>query len=75
MDRVMASVDASGKEATKSVKKELMGIAPFCRWTEGEWEKLGGIGWNELQNLHKHLSMLSNYLIRLHIERRVKHSA
>lgn len=70
MDRIMATVDPRGKEAYKTVRLQLASIAPMCHWTSGEWVGLGGIAWNELQNLHTHLSMLSNYLIRAHIDRR-----
>lgn len=70
MDRIMLTVDVRKKNAQKLVRRELQLIAPVCKWTEGEWEQLGGIAWNELQNLHKHLSMLSNFLIRAHVERR-----
>lgn len=73
MDRIMATVDIGSRDALKAVRRELSGIAPFCRWTTGEWEQLGGIQWNELQNLHKHHSILTNYLIRLHIDKRDHH--
>ena len=70
MDRIMATVDPRGKDAYKIVRLQLAAIAPACHWTSGEWLGLGGIAWNELQNLHTHLSMLSNYLIRAHVDRR-----
>jgi DGQHR domain-containing protein len=70
MDRIMGSIEPRDREAGKSVRRELATIAPLCRWTSGAWDDLGGIQWNELQNLHKHLSMLSNYLIRQYLERR-----
>jgi len=68
MDRVLSSVNAFSKDAKKEIRKELDSIAPYCRWTSGEWEELGGIGYNELQNVSKHLSMVSNYLVRKHLE-------
>ena len=71
MDRIMSSVDVRRKDAHKIVRQELQVIAPVCQWTEGEWEQLGGLAWNELQNLHKHLSMLSNFLIRAHLDKRI----
>jgi DGQHR domain-containing protein len=73
MDRIMATVNARDKRAGRAIRRELAGVAPYCRWTSGEWEALGGIAWNELQNLHKHLSMLSNHLIRVHVESRGRH--
>ncbi|NCY23137.1 DGQHR domain-containing protein [bacterium] len=70
MDRIMGSVDLREKGAPKFVKKELEMIADLCRWTDGEWDALGGLAWNELQNVHKHHSMVSNFLIRSYMERR-----
>jgi hypothetical protein len=70
MDRIMGSIDLRSRDASKVVRKELSLISPDCHWTSGSWNDLGGIEWNEFQNLHKHLSMLSNYLIRLYLERR-----
>jgi DGQHR domain-containing protein len=68
MDRVLSSVDAFHKDGKKEIRKELDSIAPYCRWTSGEWEDLGGIAFNELQNVSKHLSMVSNYLVRKYLE-------
>ena len=70
MDRIMSSVDPRVPNAIELVRAELSLIEPVCRWTSGNWEQLGGIKWNELQNLHKHLSMLSNFLIRAYLEKR-----
>jgi hypothetical protein len=70
MDRMMGSIDPRGQDSGKVVRHDLAGIAPFCRWTSGAWAELGGIEWNELQNLHRHLSVLSNFLIRSYLERR-----
>lgn len=70
MDRMMGSIDPRARDAGKSVRRELGLIAPVCHWTSGRWEGLGGVEWNELQNLHKHLSILSNFLIRAYLERR-----
>jgi DGQHR domain-containing protein len=70
MDRIMGSIDPRDKNAGKLVRLELQVIAPHCHWTSGRWDALGGVSWNELQNLHKHLSMLSNFLIRTHFEHR-----
>lgn len=68
MDRVLSSVNVFSKDAKKEIRKELGSIAPYCRWTSGEWEDLGGIAFNELQNVSKHLSMVSNYLVRKYLE-------
>jgi DGQHR domain-containing protein len=70
MDRIMNSVNYRQKDSFKTVRRDLALIAPMCRWNSGKWEELGGIGWNELQNFHKHLAMLSNFLVRAYLEKR-----
>jgi len=70
MDRVMGAVDLRSKDVGIMVRQELQVVAPHCRWTSGTWESLGGIGWNELQNVPKHLSILPNFLIRVYLENR-----
>jgi DGQHR domain-containing protein len=70
MDRIMASINFQSKDSIDQVRKEIGYVAPLCRWTNGEWDELGGLAWNELQNLHKHLSLISNFLIRAYLERR-----
>jgi len=72
MDRIMASIDPFDQRAPQLVAKELKAISPVCRWTDGTWDDLGGISWNQLQNLHKHQAMLSNYLIRTYLENRLR---
>lgn len=67
MDRVMLTVDPDHKDAESAVRRELNKIAPFCRWTEGQWEELG-VTWDALQNVQKDIRMLSNYLVRLYIQ-------
>lgn len=68
MNRVMASVDPSSPHAARQVKRELEKVAPVCRWTRGSWEELGGMRWNELQNVPAHVRMLSNLLVRAYVE-------
>lgn len=67
MDRVMSSVAADSIRAGVQARKELERIGPFCHWTSGNWEDLGGIRWNELQNVPSHIRMLANHLIRAYI--------
>jgi hypothetical protein len=67
MDRVMLTVDPDQKDAEERARRELSKIAPFCRWTEGEWDELG-VAWDALQNVQKDIRMLSNYLVRLYIQ-------
>lgn len=69
MDRVMAHVDASGEEALVQTKTELARIAPLCHWTQGTWPELR-LPWNELQNTPRHISALSNLLVRSYLSAR-----
>ena len=68
MNKIMGSFNPSVGDGIKYVEQELGLISKHCRWTSGIWEDLGGLPWNELQNVHRHISLLSNYLIRKYIE-------
>ena len=70
MDRLMASVEPDSPEARERVRRDLHRLSRHCQWTSGEWEQLGGIKWNELQNVPKHIQVLSNHLVRLYIQAR-----
>lgn len=67
MDKIMATIDPSTKKATQLVRSELSLVAPFCRWTEGDWEGLG-VKWNGLENTHTDIKVLANYLIRTYLQ-------
>lgn len=68
MNRVMASIDTSSPSAARQVRREIEKIAPICHWTRGSWDQLGGMRWNELQNIPVHVKMLSNLLVRHYLE-------
>lgn len=70
MDRVMSSVDPTADGAVERVEVDLARIAPLCRWTSGSWEQLGGIPWNQLQNVPRDIRVLSNYLVRSYVQTR-----
>ena len=70
MDRVMSSVDPHSPHALAHVKHELQIIAPVCRWTSGRWSELGDLQWNEIQNVPRHIRMLSSFLIRAYVQNR-----
>ena len=70
MDRVMASTDTKAVHALSHVKNELHSIAPLCRWTEGHWEDLDDLGWDQVQNVPRHIRLLTNFLIRVYVQRR-----
>ncbi|MGY1680624.1 DGQHR domain-containing protein DpdB [Geodermatophilus sp. SYSU D01176] len=67
MDRVMLTIDPTHKDAEQAVRQELGKVAPYCRWTAGEWDDLG-VAWDALQNIQRDIRMLSNYLVRLYIQ-------
>lgn len=64
MDRIMPSIRTHQKNAVAEVQKELSRIADDCHWTSGAWTDLGNLQWNELQNVSRHITHLSNLLIR-----------
>ncbi len=66
MDRIMGWHRPAEGEAKKYAKKELARIAPICRWTAGEWEE-AGLAWNEIQNVPRHIRMLTDILVRNYV--------
>lgn len=71
MDRVMTHVRDDDPRARDRAKEELALIAPKCHWTDGTWDDLG-IPWNHLQNTPRHISALSNYLVRVYLAERTR---
>lgn len=69
MDRIMGwHVPAEGDQ-TAYAAKELARIAPMCRWTSGQWEELG-LAWNEIQNVSRHIRVLTDVLVRNYVQLR-----
>lgn len=68
MDRVMSRIDPKATGADRQVRRDLGLIAESCRWTSGSWEALGGLRWNELQNVPSHIRMLSRHLVTTYLE-------
>jgi DGQHR domain-containing protein len=68
MDRVMSDLDPRAPKVVRLVRQHLGRIAPLCHWTSGSWEDLGGLRWNDLQNVPSHLRMLSNVLVRSYMQ-------
>ena len=68
MDKILATVDTRKPSAEKQVREDLALIAPYCRWTEGNWEGLGGLRWDEVQNVPRHIRELSSFLVRVHLQ-------
>lgn len=69
MDRVMVYIDPNNAAAAAATRKEIARIANRCHWTSGTWEEFG-LPWNELQNVAKHISTLSNFLVRAYVDAR-----
>jgi DGQHR domain-containing protein len=67
MDRVMANVDPVSKDAVERTRRELELVKPHCHWTKGRWPELN-TPWDELQNTPRHISTLSNFLVRIYIQ-------
>lgn len=72
MDRIMPNISLTSSDPLRAAQAELEVIRPVCRWTRGRWEELGGIEWNRLENVSRHVSSLSNFLIRYYVEGRAR---
>lgn len=68
MDRIIPSVDLSSPRIVRLINKELKRVEPICRWTKGRWDDMDGLRWNEVQNVPRHINILSNVLIRSYIQ-------
>jgi DGQHR domain-containing protein len=68
MDRIMAGINGRDARASELAEQELRRVAPVCRWTEGVWEELNGLPWNDVQNTPRHIRVLSNFLIRSYLQ-------
>lgn len=71
MDRVMTHVRDDDPNARSAAAAELTLIVSHCAWTEGSWEALG-LAWNDLQNTPRHISALSNFLVRTYLAERTQ---
>lgn len=69
MDRIISAGNGLHENAVAEFKRELAFVAPYCRWTSGNWEEIGGMRFDDLQNVPKHLSVLTNYLVRKYVEK------
>lgn len=69
MDRVMTHIRDDDPHAKERAMEELGLISSRCRWTNGAWDDLG-LAWNDLQNTPRHISALSNYLVRIYLAER-----
>jgi len=69
MERVMAQIDPADPNAAEKARREVTRIADKCHWTRGTWTELG-LGWDDVQNVPKHISALSNFLQRAYLAAR-----
>jgi DGQHR domain-containing protein len=70
MDRVMSSINPNAADAVVRVKAELNVVAPLCRWTSGRWTDIGDLSWDEVQNVPRHIRLLSSFLVRTYVHHR-----
>lgn len=73
MDRIMATVDVRQPVAVDLVTADLALVAPYCRWTDGQWDGLG-MRWNEIQYVPRHVHELSSFLMRAYLQARAAQS-
>jgi len=73
MDRLMPGVDAYAPDAVEAVTAELAPLKSACCWTEGRWDILDGLAWNEVQCVTRHIRLLADYLSDVHARHLSQH--
>jgi DGQHR domain-containing protein len=68
MDKIMPSIKARSRKGIEQAERELQLVAPICRWTSGAWESMSLLKWNEVQNVPRHIQMLSWVLIHAYLQ-------
>jgi DGQHR domain-containing protein len=65
MDTIADRYRKQRKLTAKLFQQELEPLRKVCRWTEGSWEFTKGelMKWNELQNVPRHIQLLSSHLL------------
>jgi DGQHR domain-containing protein len=69
MDRMLAGSTPRDPDLRVGLARDLRKVVPLCRWTAGRWEELG-LDWREVQNVPRHLRLLSNLLVRAYLQAR-----
>jgi hypothetical protein len=69
MDRVVSAFHPREPDLREQLEQELRKIIPVCRWTFGRWEELE-LDWREIQNVPRHLRLLSSLLVRAYLQAR-----
>lgn len=70
MDKVMPSVDLRATGAVHEVENMLTPLVSVCRWTSGVWEGIGNLPWDEVQNVARHIRLLSDLVVSTYQEER-----
>ena len=60
MDRLLLRYQNQPEKVNTALKN----MVPFCCWTEGVWADIG-MGWNAIQNVTKHVRLLTDQLIKI----------
>ena len=66
MDRLMPSINAYAPDAVETVTAELAPLKSSCCWTEGRWDILDGLAWNEIQCVTRHIRLVTDHLADIH---------
>jgi hypothetical protein len=65
MDAIADRYRQSGLPAREQFRQDLLPLREACRWTDGYWDFGPGVQrkWNEIQNTHRDIQLLANYLL------------
>jgi hypothetical protein len=65
MDAIAERFRYSGTPPLDQFRQDLEPLREACRWTDGYWDFGPGVQrkWNEIQNTHRDIQMLANYLL------------
>ncbi len=69
MDRVASGFHPREANLRAQLEQELQKVVPICRWTSGRWDELE-LDWREIQNVPRHLRLLSSLLVRAYLQAR-----
>jgi DGQHR domain-containing protein len=65
MDKIFAKRDGA-ENMRDVVKSDLKSLAPYCRWTEGQWEEID-VAWNAIESTPRDIRLLADALVRLYV--------
>jgi DGQHR domain-containing protein len=65
MDAIADRYRQSGLPSLEQFRQDLTPLREACRWTDGYWDFGPGVQrkWNEIQNTHRDIQLLANYLL------------